>query len=281
MTAYARLVLLVVGSACAQAQANAAPLASPDRRIAVDIAAAAIAFDNAKLHPGHAAWSRALLKDDGTYFDIQKRFVDYAADMGWEHALVDADRDRKIGDARLRDMGVKGVKVDFFAGDGKSMIAYYVDMLTDAAEAGMLVNFHGATLPRGWSRTFPNLMTVEAVKGFALTAFERKDQDAMPLHAAMPPFSRKLFDPMDYTLDGYPGRHPVIARKSGDSRYVAGFNADGAARTVELDLSFLDGRSGTLVADGDGDRDFSQSLIGAGKQSITIEPRGGFVAVSK
>ena len=360
--------------------------------LGTDLAAPAIAFDKARIQPGHAAWSWALLKDDGTYFDIQKQFVDYAADMGWDYTLVDTDWDRKIGDARMRDlvkygqakqvgilvwynssgawnkteyspkgalltrearvrefarlreMGVKGIKVDFFAGDGKSMIAYYVDMLTDAAQAGLLVNFHGATLPRGWSRTFPNLMTVEAVRGFEFTTFEQKDQDAMPPHAAMLPFSRNLFDPMDYTplafgdipnikrvtrngfelaeavlflsgiqhfaerpegmatapdyvknllrelprswdevrfIDGYPGRYAVIARRSGDSWYVAGFNADGAPRTVDIDLSFMDGRSGTLVADGDGERAFSQAPIKAGKHGISIKPRGGFVAVFK
>lgn len=360
--------------------------------LGTDLAAPAIAFDKAKIQPGHASSSWALLKDDGTFMNFQKQFVDYAADMRWDYTLVDADWDRKIGlermrelvkyaeakkigilvwynssgawnkteyspkgalltresrrreFARLREIGVKGVKIDFFAGDGKSMIAYYVDMLTDAAEAGLLVNFHGATLPRGWSRTFPNLMTVEAVRGFEFTSFEQKDQDAMPTHAAMLPFSRNLFDPMDYTpmvfgdipnikrvtrngfelaesvlflsgiqhfaerpegmatvpayvkellrdlprswdevrfIDGYPGRYAVIARKSGDAWYVAGFNADGAARTVEIDLSFIGGRSGTLVADGDSERSFTQAPIKAGKHSISIKPRGGFVAVFK
>ncbi len=360
--------------------------------LGTDLAAPAIAFDKSNIQPGHASWSWALLKDDGTYIDTQKRFVDYAADMHWDYTLVDADWDRKIGVkrmrelvayaaakkvgilvwynssgawnktpyspkgalltraarvrefARLREMGVKGVKVDFFAGDGKSMIAYYVDMLQDAADAGLLVNFHGATLPRGWSRTFPNLMTVEAVKGFEFTTFDQKDQDAMPPHAAMLPFSRNLFDPMDYTplvfgdipnikrvtrngfelaeavlflsgiqhfaerpegmagvpdyvkrllrdlprswddvrfIDGYPGRHAVIARKSGGSWYVAGFNADNEARSVELDLSFIEGRSGMLIADGDGERAFRQAPIRAGKTSVSIKPRGGFVAVFK
>jgi hypothetical protein len=100
---------------------------------------------------------------------------------------------------RLRDIGIKGLKIDFFAGDGQSMIAYYNDILRDAADAGLLVNFHGATLPRGWSRTWPNLMTMEAIRGFEFTTFEQKDQDLMPSHAAMLPFTRNLFDPMDFT----------------------------------------------------------------------------------
>jgi hypothetical protein len=96
-------------------------------------------------------------------------------------------------------MGVKGVKVDFFGGDGRSMIAYYVGILQDAAQAGLLVNFHGATLPRGWARTWPNLMTTEAVRGLEFTTFTQEDQDKVVRHAAMLPFTRNLFDPMDFT----------------------------------------------------------------------------------
>ena len=85
--------------------------------------------------------------------------------------------------ARLKQMGVKGVKIDFFGGDGASMIQYYVDILKDAAAAGLLVNFHGATLPRGLQRTYPNLMTVEAIRGFEFTTFEQREHDAVPAHA--------------------------------------------------------------------------------------------------
>jgi hypothetical protein len=215
--------------------------------LGTDLAAPAIAFDQSLVRPGHASWSWALLKDDATVYDVQKRFIDYAADMHWDYTLVDADWDRKIGYekvaelvrygagkgvgilvwynssgpwnqtgyspkgklltheqrvaefARLRAMGVKGVKIDFFAGDGQSMIAYYVGILRDAADAGLLVNFHGATLPRGWARTFPNLMTTEAVRGLEYTTFTQADQDAVVRHAAMLPFTRNLFDPMDFT----------------------------------------------------------------------------------
>ena len=99
----------------------------------------------------------------------------------------------------MREMGVKGIKVDFFGGDGQSMIDYYVGILRDAYDAQLLVNFHGATLPRGWSRTWPNLVTAEAVRGFEFTTFDQKDQDPVAGHAAMLPFTRNLFDPMDFT----------------------------------------------------------------------------------
>ncbi|AVR97482.1 glycoside hydrolase family 97 protein [Pseudoduganella armeniaca] len=115
--------------------------------------------------------------------------------------------------ARLRAMGVKGVKVDFFGGDGQSMIRYYTEILRDAYDAGLLVNFHGATLPRGWSRTWPNLLTAEAVRGFEFTTFTQEDQDAVATHAAMLPFTRNLFDPMDFTPLAF-GGIPKIKRST-------------------------------------------------------------------
>jgi hypothetical protein len=100
---------------------------------------------------------------------------------------------------RLKAMGVAGLKIDFFGGDGQSVIGYYQDILDDAAPFGLLINFHGATLPRGWQRTYPQLMTMEAVKGLEYITFEQKNADEEPAHAAMLPFTRNLFDPMDFT----------------------------------------------------------------------------------
>jgi hypothetical protein len=101
--------------------------------------------------------------------------------------------------ARLRAMGIKGVKCDFFAGDGQSMINYYQDILEDAAANHLLVNFHGATLPRGWQRTYPNLMTTEAVYGYEMITFNQADADQEPSHTVMCAFARNAFDPMDFT----------------------------------------------------------------------------------
>jgi hypothetical protein len=79
------------------------------------------------------------------------------------------------------------------------VIAYYRDILDDAAPFGFLMNFHGATLPRGWQRTYPNLMTTEAVRGLEFVTFEQKNAEDEPTHAAMLPFTRNVFDPMDFT----------------------------------------------------------------------------------
>jgi hypothetical protein len=165
-------------------------------------------------------WEYTLIDaywDDKIGYDKVKELVEYARpkDIGilvWYNsagAWNDTDMtprgklltsaDRRAEFAKLRAMGVKGIKVDFFGGDGQSMIDYYVGILRDAYDAQLLVNFHGATLPRGWSRTWPNLVTAEAVRGFEFGTFEQKDQDPIAGHAAMLPFTRNLFDPMDFT----------------------------------------------------------------------------------
>ena len=125
--------------------------------------------------------------------------------------LTHADRVREF--TRLKELGIAGIKVDFFGGDGQSMIAYYHDMLTDAAAHKLMINLHGATLPRGWQRTYPNLLTTEAVKGYEFITFFQEVADLAPSHCAMLPFARNVFDPMDFTpmvLDAIPN----ITRKT-------------------------------------------------------------------
>jgi alpha-glucosidase len=106
---------------------------------------------------------------------------------------------RKAEFSRLKAMGIKGVKIDFFAGDGRSVMKYYGDILKDAADQQLMVNFHWATLPRGLHRTYPNLMTAEAVRGFEMVTFGQEDADKEAAHCATLPFTRNLFDPMDFT----------------------------------------------------------------------------------
>lgn len=101
--------------------------------------------------------------------------------------------------AKLQRWGIRGIKVDFFAGDGQSMMAYYHDIARDAAEFGLMLNYHGSTLPRGLARTYPNMMTMEAVHGFEMITFNQSSADLAASHVAMLPFTRNLFDPMDFT----------------------------------------------------------------------------------
>lgn len=101
--------------------------------------------------------------------------------------------------SRLQAIGIKGVKIDFFGGDGQSMIQYYIDILNDAAKYKLLVNFHGATLPRGWQKTYPHLMTAEAIYGMEMVTFDQSAAEKQANHCAMLPFTRNAFDPMDFT----------------------------------------------------------------------------------
>ena len=107
--------------------------------------------------------------------------------------------DRMKEFTRIKDMGVAGVKIDFFGGDGQSVIKYYQDILIDAASVGLMVNFHGCTLPRGWSRTYPNLVNMESVKGMEFITFDQRNADVAANHNCMLPFTRNVYDPMDYT----------------------------------------------------------------------------------
>ena len=111
--------------------------------------------------------------------------------------LTHEDRVKEF--SRIEDIGIKGVKVDFFAGDGQSMMSYYLDIFEDAADHHLLVNTHGTTLPRGWHRTWPNLVTMESVKGFEFTTFDQRNADQVAVHSTTLPFTRNVFSPMDYT----------------------------------------------------------------------------------
>jgi hypothetical protein len=90
---------------------------------------------------------------------------------------------------------------------------YYIDILKDAARHRLAVNFHGATFPRSWFRTYPNLVSMEAIKGEEYVTFDQYDADQQPSHCAVIPFTRNLFDPMDYTPVNFSGI-PNIARRT-------------------------------------------------------------------
>jgi len=99
----------------------------------------------------------------------------------------------------LKEVGVSGIKVDFFAGDQQDMMKYYIEILEDAAKYNLLVNFHGSTLPRGWARTYPNLMTTEAVYGAEWYNNKPILTNRAAAHNATLPFTRNIVGSMDYT----------------------------------------------------------------------------------
>ncbi len=100
---------------------------------------------------------------------------------------------------KLQDLGVAGVKVDFFESEKQHMIDYYLDIVEDAAEFEMLVYFHGCLVPRGWSRTYPNLMTYEGVRGAEWYNNTPELTTTAPEHNTVMPFTRNVVGAMDYT----------------------------------------------------------------------------------
>ena len=88
---------------------------------------------------------------------------------------------------------------------------YYIDLMEDAARYGLLINFHGATLPRGWQRTYPNLMTTEGVYGAEWYNNLPVLTNAAACHNATLPFTRNVVGSMDYTPGTFSdSQHPHI-----------------------------------------------------------------------
>lgn len=245
---------------------------------------------------------------------------------------------------RLEQMGATGIKVDFFLPDGHEMVDYYLDILEDAARHHLLVDFHGCTIPRGWSRTWPNLMSMESVYGAEWYNNNRRMTNAAPAHNATLPFTRNVIGPMDYTpctftdsqnphittdchelalpilfesglqhmadrpeaylglpqevrdllsglpsawddtrlLAGYPGRFAVIARRSGDTWYIAGINGTGEQLPVDPDFSRIGVSTlETLITDNGSEPGKGFNIThNAPAGPLILPARGGFVAVS-
>lgn len=101
--------------------------------------------------------------------------------------------------SKLRKIGVAGVKIDFFWNEKQEIIKYYHDILNDAAKYNIMVFFHGCLTPRGWSRTYPNLMTMEAVRGAEWYNNGPDFTMIAPEHNTILPFTRNVVGSMDYT----------------------------------------------------------------------------------
>ncbi len=107
---------------------------------------------------------------------------------------------RRAEFAKLQKLGVKGVKIDFFQSDKQFVMRQYNEILKDAADFEIMVNFHGCTAPRGWERTWPNLLTMEAVRGSENYTFDAEPYAHLaPAQNTMLPFTRNVIGSMDFT----------------------------------------------------------------------------------
>ena len=98
----------------------------------------------------------------------------------------------------LRDNGVKGIKVDFFGGDKQETMRLYESILSDANDFGLMVIFHGCTLPRGWERMYPNYVGSEAVLASENIYFQQHFCDVEAVNAATHPFIRNAVGCMEF-----------------------------------------------------------------------------------
>ena len=146
-----------------------------------------------------------------------KPLIWYNSSVGWVDGAptpkfrLNKPEDREREFAWCEKMGVAGVKIDFFSGDNQKNMDYCQELLECASRHHLLVNFHGATVPRGWQRTWPNLMSTEGVYGAEwynnVPTFTAK----AARHNATLPFTRNVIGPMDYTPCTFSdSQHPHI-----------------------------------------------------------------------
>ena len=106
--------------------------------------------------------------------------------------------------ARKREMrwmaklGVKGIKVDFWGGDKQETFRLYEQVLSDADDAGLMVIFHGCTIPRGWERMYPNYVGSEAVLASENQIFSEHFRKESAFNASLHPFIRNALGCMEF-----------------------------------------------------------------------------------
>ena len=252
----------------------------------------------------------------------------------------------------MQKLGVKGIKVDFFGGDKQETMRLYEDILSDADDHGLMVIFHGCTLPRGWERMYPNYVGSEAVLASENLIFNQHFCDNEAFNACLHPFIRNTVGCMEFGgtflnkrlnrgndggttrrttdvfqlatavlfqnpiqnfalapnnltdapqlcidfmkqvpttwdevrfIDGYPGKYVVLARRHGDTWYVAGINATQEPLKLKVDLPMLSGKTVSCYKDDKKQQPMCESLkVKADKKvQLDILPQGGVVLVGK
>ncbi|WP_329792957.1 glycoside hydrolase family 97 catalytic domain-containing protein [Lentzea sp. DG1S-22] len=188
-----------------------------------DLATPSKLADQTWIEPGKVAWSWLSEHSSPSDFARQKQYVDFAARNGWEYALVDegwssawvpelirharaqgveillwlrwsdldTPQERDTVLPRIKQWGAKGVKLDFMESDSQDRYRWYDAVLQKTADLKLMVNFHGSTIPHGLARTWPHVLTMEAVRG----------AENYPPAANNPVqfFTRNVAGSMDYT----------------------------------------------------------------------------------
>lgn len=128
----------------------------------------------------------------------------YNSNGYWNHApqgprgIMGRAINRKAEMKWLKDIGVRGLKIDFFGGDKQVTMQLYEDILSDANDYGLNIIFHGCTLPRGWEKMYPNFVAAEAVRASENLFFGQAECDKEAFNATMYPFVRNTVGNMDF-----------------------------------------------------------------------------------
>lgn len=275
-----------------------------------------------------------------------KPMIWYNSTTGWIGGApgpkyrLNKPEDREKEFAWCQSIGVTGVKIDFFNGDGQNDIEYYHDLMESTARHHLLVNFHGATTTRGWQRTYPHMLTTEAVYGAEWYNNTHTFTNKAACHNATLPFTRNVIGPMDYTpcafsdsqhphitthahelaltvlyesglqhladrpesflaqpkevkeflgnlvsawddtrfVSGYPGEYAVIARRTGNTWYVAGINGTDEAKTIPVNLNRIVNQFSKAQLFLDGNM-WDIKTVTTLPTEVKCQPRGGFVIV--
>lgn len=192
-------------------------------------------IENGWVKPGRAVWKYLDGDGDGT-LTVMKKFSKEASELGFEYnilegfwsrwpedsvkALVDYSKDLGVGIIvwkhsntlydpvsrkelfqRCQNLGIAGLKIDFFDHEAKEVIDLYETILREAAEKKLVLIFHGANKPTGLARTWPNALIYESVKG--MEASKLTDRAT---HETTIPFTRMLAGPADYSVTHFGDR---------------------------------------------------------------------------
>ena len=174
-----------------------------------------------------------------------KPLIWYNSSIGWVDGApgpkfrLNKPEDREKEFAWCEKIGVAGVKIDFFSGDTQANMDYCQDLMESAARHHLLVNFHGAPIPRGWQRTYPNLLSTEGVYGAEwynnVGHFTKKAAS----HNATLPFTRNVIGPMDYTPCAFSdSQHPHITSNAHELALTVLFES-GLQHLADRPESFL------------------------------------------
>ncbi len=106
---------------------------------------------------------------------------------------------------QFKEWGVKGLKVDFMAQAGQSMVNFYERTAKACADRQLLVDFHGAYKPAGLRKAYPNVINYEGLKGLENS---KSSREITPEHDVTLPFTRMLAGPMDFTPGAMRNVHP-------------------------------------------------------------------------